>query len=209
MNATTNKPFAKRRAWLAGIILFFILLVALAFYFGSRWRSGKVQHQLGMYYYNKATKTHFWGGAPETNMDELGKAAAYFEQANANGYHTKTAYLNMAHYYQGTSNYKQEAAAYTGILKLCPDSSDYYFYRAGCRHSMKDYKGALQDYNEALKPGNHLTYLTDAYYMRGAMKYLLNPKDTTAAETDRKMAAKHNVYGTNLLPYKTYWETNR
>ncbi|CAM3948821.1 lipopolysaccharide assembly protein LapB [Mucilaginibacter galii] len=206
MNATTNKPSAKRRAWLTAIVLAFILLAALGFYFGNRWLSGKAQHELGMYYYNKATKSHFWGGSPETDMEELGKAAAYFEQANAKGYHTKAAYLNMAQYYQGTSNYKQEAAAYTGLLKLYPDSSNYYYYRAGCRQSMKDYQGALQDYNEALKHPGLLTYLKDTYYMRGAVKYILNPKDSTAAETDRKLAAKYNEYGTDTSPYKIFWK---
>lgn len=207
-NAANNKLFTKRRAWLIGIGLVVMLLAALGFYLRSSWLSGKMQYQLGMYYYNKAKNTHYWGGALETNIDELKIAANYFKQADNKGYHTRNGYLTMVEFYFGTTNYKQAAAAYTGLLKLYPDSSDYYFYRGNSRLSMKDYHGALQDYNNALKPGNNLSDRKDTYYMRGAIKYLLNPKDTTSAEADRKIAAKLNTIGTNLLYYKTYWESN-
>jgi hypothetical protein len=46
--------------------------------------------------------------------------------------------------------------------------------------------------------------LEDAYYMRGAVKYRLNPKDTTAAETDRQTAIKLHRLNSFLIPYSSY-----
>jgi len=48
--------------------------------------TGKMLYERADYYYKKATKTHFWQGAPETDMEELKQAGIYYSSALAKGY---------------------------------------------------------------------------------------------------------------------------
>jgi hypothetical protein len=57
-----------------------------------------------------------------------------------------------------------------------------------------------------LRPKSNYKQLGEAYYIRGALKYKLNKKDTTAAEADRTEAQKYNKVSDSLISFHEYWD---
>jgi tetratricopeptide (TPR) repeat protein len=138
-------------------------------------------------------------------MDELEQAGSYYSRALAKGYRPKTSYDHLEEYYTtavGDDN-KQEAG-YTSLIQAFPDSVKYWYLRATNGQRQKHYQEALQDLNHIIKTKSNYKGLEDAYYMRGAVKYRLNPKDTTDAETDRMAAFKLHKMNATMPPYYVY-----
>jgi hypothetical protein len=102
-------------------------------------------YEIGDYYYRMATGTHYWGGAPETDPDELKRAGLYYNMALAKGYRPKTGYDHLLEYcdYAGdyAGYYKKQEAIYTSLVQAFPDSVKYWFGRAINRQHYKDYQG--------------------------------------------------------------------
>ena len=216
MTSTNNKRPAGLSLWL--MIAFSGLLSSCIFrwdfqkqdaagempYKNERALTGKMLYARGDYYYYKATRTHYWQGAPETNMDEMEQAGNYYRRAFTTGYRPKTGYDSLRQYYYTVGDYKKQEAGFTALLQAYPDSIKYWYDRAINRQQQKNYQGALQDLNKVLKPGSNFKELEDAYFRRGAVKYMLNPKDTADAEADRIAAQKLTKPSTPLITYHDY-----
>ncbi|MGZ3872997.1 MAG: hypothetical protein ACXVJD_08765 [Mucilaginibacter sp.] len=120
----------------------------------------------------------------------------------------------------GEDIFRKQEAENTAMIKAHPDSLQYWYYRALNRQQLRNYQGALMDLNRVLKPADNYKNLENAYYtslekvyqidlenayyMRGAVKYRLNPKNTSAAEADRLIAIKLHRRNAILIPYKSY-----
>lgn len=164
--------------------------------------TGKMLYERADYYYKKATKTHFWQGAPETDMEELKQAGIYYSSALAKGYRPKTGYDRLLEYYDNEGDIKIQEAGYAALIEAFPEKINYRYARAISRKNNKDYKGALQDLNHIVK--HDFIDLEEAYYMRGAVKYVLNPKDTADAEADRMTALNLRKKNATLDSYHVY-----
>lgn len=166
--------------------------------------SGKMLYERGDYYHRIATTTYFYGGLPETDMDKLEQAGTYYSRALAKGYRPKAGYDHLQEYYVEVGDDKKQEAGYTSLIQAFPDSLKYWYLRATNRQRQKNYQGALQDLNHIIKTKSDYKGLEDAYYMRGAVKYRLNPKDTTDAEADRMIAFKLHKMNATMAPYYAY-----
>lgn len=163
-------------------------------YKNERNLTGKMLYKRGAYYYHLATATHFWQGAPETNTEEFKQAGIYFSRALTKGYRPKTGYDHLWEYYNFAGDNievaKKQEAGYTSLIEAFPDSLKYWNSRALNRLNYKNYKGALEDLNYIVNTKRNYENLEEIYYMRGAVKYVLDQKDTTDAEADRMKALK-------------------
>ncbi|MGY0613416.1 tetratricopeptide repeat protein [Luteimonas sp. A501] len=90
------------------------------------------------------------------------------------------------HYAKGLSLAKRgklEAAEkeFTQAIQAVPESSEFYKHRGNTRYSLKNYPGAIEDFNVYLTatPGDATMVL-----LRGIAKSLLNPEDVPGACAD-------------------------
>ena len=167
--------------------------------------TGQMLYERGDYFYHKAKETHTYGGLPETDMAELEQAAHYYSKALAMGYHPIAGYDNLEEYYLLAigDEVKQEAKL-TALIDAYPDNARYWYSRAINRQAQKNYQGALHDLNQVIRLDQDSPDLETRYYLRGAMKYMLNPQDTVDAEVDRSIAQKLHKENTILTTYHDY-----
>src|SRR6185312_15702096 len=95
----------------------------------------------------------------------------------------KAELLKKAQYEESVQNYWAAAKAYTKLIKLEPNSIEYYFHRGICRIELRDEQEAIDDFTKVieLKPDHG-----DAYKERAIAYFDL--KDYQNALTDNNKA---------------------
>lgn len=144
--------------------------------------SGRMLYSLGLNKYNTGDHGDYY------DDDKIKSAAWYFEKAIGKGLKTRDVFDKLALCYLVLDDERNADRAFTMGLEYFPKDAEFYFYRGNSRKEIKDFKGALADYSAVIEVQPIFKYISDAYYYRGAMSYLLG--DTIRAETDRIIAQK-------------------
>lgn len=103
------------------------------------------------------------------------------------------------------TNHKSDRIRILGLgIKYYPGNADYYLRRGGCKMDEKLFTEALPDFDSVISKG-HKDFLYNAYYDRGALKYLLG--DTISAQQDWMIAQKKSPHQMRLYSdYCKLWE---
>jgi tetratricopeptide (TPR) repeat protein len=81
-----------------------------------------------------------------------------------------------------------------------PTDQEFWCRRADARLEQQEFALALDDFNNGLRLPAKYTYLSEAFYGRGAAKYMLGQQQ--AAEKDRTQA--QTLSGDSLRTYEDY-----
>ena len=130
----------------------------------------------------------------------LEEAAHYFELALDKGYCSRDVFQNLYWCYANSHNASAMEAALSRGLTRYPTDQEFWCRRADVRLKRRDFTSALADYNNGLRLPTKYAYLSDAFYERGAAKYMLGQKQE--AETDRTHAQM--LSGDSLRTYEDY-----
>ena len=112
----------------------------------------------------------------------------------------RDAFDKLSSCYQLLGKPDKAEQTYTKALEYFPKDVEFYFCRGEIRKDLRDFKGALGDYNQTILLGNNSEYAESAFYGRGAMKYLLG--DIMGANKDRTKAQK--LAGYEFRTYADY-----
>jgi tetratricopeptide (TPR) repeat protein len=153
----------------------------------------------------KSGLDHFKSADHGDTHDYVGleKAIADFEKSIEKGFKDRDVFDKLTRSYWLLNNDKQNAERiYTLGLLTFPNDIEFYLGRARCRKELKKHKLSFDDFNQAiiLDPSRKYEYISDAYYDRGAMRYILG--DTLNAEKDREIAKSISAH--ELRTYKDY-----
>jgi tetratricopeptide (TPR) repeat protein len=139
-------------------------------------------------------------GTDVLNQVALAEAARYFELAFDKGYRSHEVFQNLYWCYQTSHNGPAVEAALSRALVCYPTDQEFWCRRADARLEQQEFALALDDFNNGLRLPAKYTYLSEAFYGRGAAKYMLGQQQ--AAEKDRTQA--QTLSGDSLRTYEDY-----
>jgi tetratricopeptide (TPR) repeat protein len=128
------------------------------------------------------------------------EAARYFELALSKGYHSRDVFQNLYWCYTYSHDGPAAEMALSKGLARYPTDQEFWCRRAAARLEQGHFELALQDFNKGLSLPTKYQYLSEAFYKRGAAKYMLGQKP--AAEEDRTRA--QTLSGDSLRTYEDY-----
>jgi tetratricopeptide (TPR) repeat protein len=128
------------------------------------------------------------------------QAARYFELALGKGYRSREVFQNLYWCYAYSHDGPAVEMALSQGLALYPTDQEFWCRRAAARLEQEHFELALQDFNTGLSLPTNYQYLSEAFYERGAAKYMLGQKP--AAEEDRTRA--QTLSGDSLRTYEDY-----
>lgn len=128
------------------------------------------------------------------------EAARYFELALNKGYRSRDVFQNLYWCYKYSYDGPAVERTLSQGLARYPTDQEFWCRRATARLEQEDFKLALQDFNKGLSLPAKYQGLSEAFYERGAAKYMLGQKP--AAEEDRTRA--QNLSGDSLRTYEDY-----
>lgn len=88
----------------------------------------------------------------------------------------------MRNVYLFTKDYKKAIQDYTKVLELDKTDTDIYFPLGAAKASIKDYSGALNDFDNAIKFNPNYG---QAYYGRAKIKYYLGDKKSGCTDLSK------------------------
>jgi tetratricopeptide (TPR) repeat protein len=164
----------------------FVLWVTLTILvFSCNFQSGRQHYEKGLSYFKLADHGDY------NDQEGLKKAIAEFEKAVKNGYADRDVFDKLTwSYHLLNHDIKNSERVYTIGLKYYPKDIEFYFRRGDDRKELKKFKPAFDDFDQAilLDTAKHYEYISDAFYQRGAMRYIL--EDTINAFKDWQIAQK-------------------
>jgi hypothetical protein len=141
--------------------------------------------------------------------EHLLKAVINFRIAMFKGYKERTIFINTYWCYKSLGNhwYSSIETVLTKGLQYYPKDIEFYFRRANARAELKEFNRALSDYDMviSLDKGREYEYITEAFYERGAVRYILY--DQNGAKKDFIMSQEMSSY--EFREYQDYckkWE---
>jgi tetratricopeptide (TPR) repeat protein len=140
------------------------------------------------------------------NSEHLFKALINFRIAMIKGYKGREIFINTYWCYHeidfGHPCYRSIETVLTKGLKYYPHDIEFYYRRANARLGLRKFKDALSDYDNAIlyDKTRKYEYINDAFYNRGAIKYMLG--NSTGAKYDFVNAQKITTY--ELRVYQDY-----
>jgi tetratricopeptide (TPR) repeat protein len=144
-------------------------------------------------YFFTSAKTLYQLGVEKSDegndaIDVQGKrqAADYFERAIKNGYRDRNVFVKLYWAYTHIHSDSTIEEMLTDALEAYPNDVEFLFRRANSRLSQQEYELAIEDYSKVISNGPDFQYLHNAYYDRGAAKFILGKREE--AEKDREMA---------------------
>jgi tetratricopeptide (TPR) repeat protein len=184
------KLYRKPLFWIAAAAA----VVLLFYYFPNLFVSGRVLYEFGVEKCREADHGDYNDG------DKMKRAAFYFEKAISSGFTQRDIYERLSGCYWKLGDKVKVEYIYSLGIKQYPNDVDFYFYRGQCRKELKDAQGAFEDYDEVIRLNLNYKYISEAYYDRGAMRYVLG--DTLGAEADRLQTQK--LVGSEWRTYEDY-----
>ena len=139
-------------------------------------------------------------GTDVLNRVALAEAARYFELALDKGYRSRDVFQNLYWCYATSHNGPAVEAALSRGLTRYPADQEFWCRRADARLERKDFALALADFDRGLRLPAKYAYVGQAFYGRGAAKYMLDQKQE--AEKDRTRA--QTLSGDPLRTYEDY-----
>ena len=139
-------------------------------------------------------------GTDVINRAALEEAARYFELALGKGYRSRDVFQHLYWCYATSHNGPAVEAALSRGLTRYPTDQEFWCRRADARLEREDFALALTDFDNGLRLPAKYAYLSEAFYGRGAAKYMLGQKQ--AAEKDRTLA--QTLSGDSLRNYEDY-----
>ncbi len=138
------------------------------------------------------------------DKDKVRSAISYFEKAVNKKLKNRDLYDKLADCYSVLGDKINYERIYTVGLDYFPNDAEFHYYRASNRKEMKNFNGALLDYDQAVSLDKNFKYRSNAMYERGAMRFILG--DTTHAYMDLTMAQKITSYELRTYPdYCRLW----
>ena len=189
----TAKYIKRLRRFLSALGLIAVLVV-VSYYYPNFFLSGKMLYKIGLFQYNQGNHGDY------NDWRKTRSAAFYFEKALDNDYRVREVYSRLSHCYWILNDKANAEKTYSLGIEEFPKDAEFYSYRGDCRAELKNYQGAFGDYDSVIKLNARSRYLYDAYFARGAMRYILG--DTVTANIDRLQAEK--LSGKDLRTYKDY-----
>ncbi len=159
-----------------------LLIVAFIYYYSNIFVSGRTLYELGIDNYKKGYQEDVYITEP------IERAAFYFEKAIDKGYLEKDVFDRLTRCYAVLEDHVSAERANTKAISQFPKNAEFYYSRADHRKQLKRYRDALEDYTSAIELNPSYEYISDAYFDKGAMEYLLG--DTVLANKDRISAIK-------------------
>lgn len=179
---------------IASIILCFITL-GLTFN-SCTFQTGQQLYESGLKLFSSANH--------ECYQDEKGlnEAINCFEKAIGKGFKEREVFYNLAWCYSLKDDTKNAERIYSDGLQYFPNDIEFYFRRGECRKKMREHQKAYNDFNQVilLDTMRKYEYISNAFYARGAMDFLLGNK--MDAEEDRETA--QHLSGDSLRTYADY-----
>jgi tetratricopeptide (TPR) repeat protein len=139
-------------------------------------------------------------GTDALNQAAIEEAARYFELALDKGYRSRDVFQNLYWCYAYSHNAPAVEATLSRGLTRYPTDQEFWCRRADARLERKNFGLALADFNNGLRLPAKYKYLSEAFYGRGAAKYMLSQKQE--AEKDRTRAQM--LSGDSLRTYEDY-----
>ncbi len=137
------------------------------------------------------------------DQEELKKAISQFEKSIEKGFYEREVYywLSLSYLFFNSDNENAERIYSLGVNKFQNDIG-FHFGRGSCRKKMRKHKEAFEDFNKVilLDTSRKYEYLSNAFYERGAMSFILG--DTINAIKDRDTAQSMKSH--QLRTYKDY-----
>lgn len=137
------------------------------------------------------------------NDEGLAEAIKDFEKSIEKGFNERDVFEMLAQSYHFLNqDLENEERVYSLGLEAHPGDFEFHYYRGECRKELKNQKGAFEDFDDviALDTARNGEYVSDAFYERGAMRYILG--DTINANKDREVAQSLADY--ELRTYSDY-----
>ena len=178
-------------------VIAIILITVLFFYYPNIFLSGKILYKIGLYKYKQGDHGDY------NDWNKVESAAFYFEKAIGSGYKKRDVYEYLTNCYWILGNKVMADSVYSLAIIQYPNDVIFYFYQGGCRKELKNIRGALRDFDEVIKLDNTYKNIANAYYDRGAMRYVLG--DTIGAKADRLQVKK--LVGEDWGTYEDYCRT--
>ena len=180
---------------ISSILLFLTLTVVL--FSCDTFQTGKQLYNRGLEHFKSADHECYH------DHDGLSKAIVDFEKSIDKGFKERDVFdkLTLSYLLLKRDNENAERI-YSMGLQSFPDDIEFYFRRGGCRKELKKHKEAFDDFNQAilLDTARKYEYINDAFYERGAMRYILG--DTIIADKDREIAK--SITDHELRTYQDY-----
>jgi tetratricopeptide (TPR) repeat protein len=139
-------------------------------------------------------------GTDVISSTALEKAAHYFELALDKGDDSRDVFQNLYWCYAYSHNAAAVEAALSRGLTRYPTDQEFWCRRANARLERKAFASALADYDNGLRLPAKYAHVSEAFYGRGAAKYMLGQKQE--AEEDRTHAQR--LSGDSLRTYENY-----
>jgi tetratricopeptide (TPR) repeat protein len=128
------------------------------------------------------------------------EAAHYFELALSKGYDSRDVFQNLYWCYAYAHDAPAVEMALSRGVARYPTDQEFWCRRAAVRLEQAHFELALQDFNKGLSLPANYQYLSDAFYGRGAAKYMLGQKPAAAADRTRAQL----LSGDSLRTYADY-----
>jgi len=183
-------------------VLFLCITLTTSILSCNFFKGGNDYYQSGLKEFNSTNfvKSDAYG---YDDLEKLKIAINDFEKSIEMGYHQRDVFDNLTwcYWYLNQDNTNMERVYSLG-LKSFPNDVEFYYRRGNCRERLNKYKEAFEDFNKAilLDTTRKYEYISDAFYERGAMRYILG--DKVNANNDREIAQKSTK--DELKTYKVY-----
>lgn len=139
-------------------------------------------------------------GTDILNRVALAEAARYFELALDKGYRSRDVFQNLYWCYATSHNGPAvEAALSRGLTRYSADK-EFWCRRANARLERKDFALALADFDSGFRLPAKYAYVCQAFYGRGAAKYMLDQKQ----EAEKDQTRAQTLSGDPLRTYEDY-----
>ena len=131
---------------------------------------------------------------------KIQSATFYFEKSVKKGFSKRELFEKLSYCYLLSNDNRNAERILTIALNYYPNDSEFYFDRGNCRKELKNFNGALMDYDKVASIDKSFKYLNNLIYYRGAMRYILG--DTVNANVD--WLAAQRITDHELRTYADY-----
>ena len=173
------------------------LTVAIVLFSCDTFQTGQQLYKSGLDHFKSADHGDYH------DHEGLSKAILDFEKSIGKGFRARDVFEKLSRSYLLLNGDNQNAErVYTLGLQTFPDDIEFYFRRGNCRKVLRKHKLAYDDFNQVIirDTTRKYEYLNDAFYERGAMRYILG--DTVNADKDREFAK--SITDHELRTYQDY-----
>jgi tetratricopeptide (TPR) repeat protein len=177
--------------------ILFNLTVAIILFSCDKFQTGQRLYNSGLDHLKSADHGDYH------DHEGLNKAILDFEKSIEKGFQGRDVFEKLSRsYILLNGDYQNAERVYTLGLQTFPNDIAFYFKRGICRKELRQHKLAFDDFNHViiLDTTRKYEYLNDAFYERGAMRYILG--DTVNANKDREFAK--SITDHELRTYQDY-----